>query len=243
MDKEIAIASVLRRLSVSTMLTEDDQRAVQTLPMRLERRGPNETILSTGDRPSTCSFVASGFLFRSKTVANGKRQIFAFHQPGDMPDLQSLFLNVIDHDLCTREESVLGFIPHQALRDVVKSRPAVAAALWRETLIDAARFREWICNIGQREGISRLAYLILEVYTRWKAVEETTGTTFRFPVSQMLLGEAIGMSTVHVNRMVQELRHEGLLEFEHGEVTIMNERRLREVADFDPLYLHLDSKL
>jgi CRP-like cAMP-binding protein len=242
MDKETAIASVLRRLSFSTPLTEDDQRAMLMLPMKLERRGRNETILSTGDRPSTCSFVASGFLFRSKTVADGKRQIFAFHQPGDMPDLQSLFLNVIDHDLWTREESVLGFIPHEPLRDLLRSRPTVATALWRETLVDAARLREWICNIGQREGISRLAYLVLEAYFRWKALEPTTGTTFRFPVSQMLLGEAIGMSTVHVNRMMQELRHDGLLEFEHGEVTIMNEQKLRELADFDPLYLHLDQE-
>jgi CRP-like cAMP-binding protein len=240
LDKARAIASLLKGLSFGIQLDEEDRRAIEALPMRIERRGPNETIHSTGERPSSCCLVASGFLIRSKTVADGKRQIFAFHQPGDLPDLHSLFLHVLDHELSTLDDCMLGFIPHGALRELVGQRPAIAAALWRDTLIDAAMFREWICNVGQRPGISRLAHLILEIYTRLKSGDATNRGSFRFPATQEILGEAIGMSTVHVNRILQELKANGLLQVSHGEVTILDEQRLRRVADFDPLYLYLN---
>ncbi len=230
----------MKGLSVGIQLDEEDKRAIEALPMRIERRGPNETIHSMGARPSSCCLVASGFLIRSKTVADGKRQIFAFHQSGDIPDLHSLFLHVLDHELSTLDDCMLGFIPHDALRELVEQRPAIAAALWRDTLIDAAMFREWICNVGQRPGISRLAHLMLEIYTRLKTSDATRRSSFRFPVTQEILGEAIGMSTVHVNRMLQELKANGLLQISHGEVTILDEQRLQQVADFDPLYLYLN---
>ncbi|MDE2472195.1 MAG: Crp/Fnr family transcriptional regulator, partial [Bradyrhizobium sp.] len=115
--------------------------------MSFERKGPGEMILSAGERPTCCCLVARGFVFRSKAIEDG---IFAFHQAGDIPDLQSLFLHVSDHDIYSLEESILGRIPHKALRKLIEQRPTVAAAFWRNTLIDAAIFREWICNLGQR---------------------------------------------------------------------------------------------
>jgi CRP-like cAMP-binding protein len=119
----------------------------------------------------------------------------------------------------------------------------LAEVLWRDTLIDAAIFREWICNVGQRSGISRMAHLILEIYTRLKTIGATKDGAFRFPVTQLQLGQAIGMSSVHVNRILQELRAEGLLQIGHSEIVIYDERKLRELADFDQLYLHLDPAL
>jgi CRP-like cAMP-binding protein len=243
MDKAAAVAALLKKLAVTTALDEEDQRAIAALPIRIERRGPNETIVATGDRPSVCCLVIDGFLIRSKTVADGRRQIFAFHQAGDVPDLQSLFLHVIDHELTTLSDCTLGFIPHEALRPLIRQRPSVAESLWRDTLVDSAIFREWICNVGQRAGVSRMAHLILEIYTRLKLIGATDGARFRFPVTQVVLGEAIGMSAVHVNRILQELRGEGLLQIGSGEVTILDETRLKAVADFDPLYLHLNPKL
>ncbi len=243
MEKTAATAVLLRRLSVTGALDETDQRAIEALPMRIERRGPNETVVSTGGRPSFCCLIVGGFVIRSKVVAEGRRQILAFHQSGDVPDLQSLFLHVLDHEVSTVSECVLAFVPHAALRSLIRSRPVLAESLWRNTLVDAAIFREWMCNLGQRSGISRTAHLILEIYTRLKAIDATHGSSFGFPVTQALLGEAIGMSTVHVNRILQELRAEGLLQIGHGEVTILDEPRLRQVADFDPHYLHLNPAL
>ena len=233
----------LRRLRTSAHLDEDDKRYLRELPAILKRIDGNQGIVATGDRPSMCCLVVDGFVLRSKSLTDGKRQILAFHQPGDIPDLQSLYLHVMDHDVSTLGDCVLGFIPHGPLRDVIRKRPNLAEILWRDMLIDAAIFREWICNVGPRSGVSRMAHLILEIYTRLQSVGRAPGASFRLPITQALLGEAIGMSTVHVNRILQQLRGEGLLDFSNGVVMIYDERKLKEVGDFDPLYLHLDPAL
>ena len=243
MDREAAMSALVKRLSRTAALDENDMRALKALPMKIEHRGPHETIVRTGDHPAFCCLIAAGFLFRSKVVADGRRQILSFHQPGDIPDLQSLFLHVVDHELSTMGRCVLSYIPHSALRPLIKTRPLIAEALWRDTLVDAAIFREWICNVGQRAGISRMAHLILEIYTRLRTIDAADNRCFHFPATQALLGEATGMSSVHVNRVLQELRADGLIEIAHGSITIIDEQRLRDVADFDQLYLHLDPAL
>jgi len=110
-------------------------------------------------------------------------------------------------------------------------------------LIEASIFREWICNVGQRPAPNRLAHLVLELYTRLKLIGQTEGLTFRFPATQAVLGEAIGVTPVHANRVVQELRSQGILDLDRGLFTILNEEKLRALADFDPLYLHLNPSL
>lgn len=241
--EETASEVWLRRLRTSTRLDEEDERHLRELPFALKRMESNQGVVAAGDRPSVCCLVVDGFVLRSKSVAEGKRQILAFHQPGDIPDLQSLYLHVMDHDVSTLDDCVLAFIPHKPLRELIRRRPNIAEVLWRETLIDAAIFREWICNVGPRSGVSRMAHLILEIHIRLKAIGRAPGASFHLPVTQALLGEAIGMSAVHVNRILQQLRGERLLDFSNGVVTIYDERKLRDVGDFDPLYLHLDPAL
>jgi CRP-like cAMP-binding protein len=243
MSKTDNIEPFLKRLRVSTKIDEEDERAIRKLPITIKQMGDDEAIVSVGDRPSACCLVIEGFVLRSKIVGHGGRQILAFHQPGDIPDLQSLFLHVMDHDVSTLGNCILGFIPHAPLAELIKSRPNIAEALWRDTLTDAAIFREWICNVGQRTATIRMAHLVLELYTRLKAVGRTDGPSFQFPVTQALLAEALGISAVHVNRVVQQLRGERLLEFERGQIKILAEARLKDLADFDDLYLHLDPSL
>ncbi|MCK1343930.1 Crp/Fnr family transcriptional regulator [Bradyrhizobium sp. 193] len=233
----------LRRLRVSTEIDEEDEAAIRHLPITVKRMPGGQPVVSLGDRPSACCLVVDGFILRSKIVGNGHRQIMAFHQPGDIPDLQGLFLHVMDHDVSTLGDSVLGFIPHAAVRSLIRKRPNVAEALWRDTLTDAAIFREWICNVGQREATSRVAHLVLELYTRLKAIGRADGLSFDFPASQALLADAVGTSVVHMNRVVQQLRAQRVLDLERGRISILDEARLREIADFDVLYLHLNPSL
>jgi CRP-like cAMP-binding protein len=235
--------SFVRRLRASADLSAEDEHAIRRLPITLRRPRSGEQFISTGDRPSACCLIVDGFVIRSKVVGDGNRQVLSFHQPGDIPDLQSLFLHVLDHDLSTIGETVLGFIPHSPLRKLIKDRPSIAEILWRDTLIEAAIFREWICNVGQRPAPNRLAHLVLELYTRLKMIGRTDGLSFRFPATQLVLGEAIGVTPVHVNRVVQDLRSQEIIELEKGTVTILNEETLRNLADFDPLYLHLNPSL
>lgn len=216
---------------------------VSRLPITVRQMASRQTIVATGDRPSICCLVIDGFVQRSKVVGKGNRQILSFHQPGDIPDLQSLYLHVQNHEIITLSESVLGFIHHDPLRELLRSRPHVAEAFWRDILVDAAIFREWICNVGQRDAANRLAHLILELYTRLGAIGRVTNTSFKFPATQSFFAEAIGITDVHLNRVVQELRTKGLLEIERGQITILDLEQLRQMADFDPLYLHLNQAL
>jgi CRP-like cAMP-binding protein len=186
--------------------------------------------------------LVEGFLCRYKNLPDGKRQIMAFYVPGDIPDLLSLHIEVMDHSLATIVPSRVAFIPHAALARLIEQNPRIACAFRRDTLVDAALFREWIVNLGSRDAYSRIAHLICEVYLKLKAVELTNGNSFDFPVTQSEIGDATGLSTVHVNRSVMELRKDGLIILEKGRCTIRDLGRLEQAAMFDPTYLHLSEE-
>src|ERR1700712_3817866 len=111
--------SLIRRLRASADLSAEDEHAIRRLPISLRSPRSGEQFILTGDRPSACCLIVDGFVTRSKVVGEGNRQVLSFHQPGDIPDLQSLFLHILDHDLSTMGEAVLGFIPHTPLRKLI----------------------------------------------------------------------------------------------------------------------------
>lgn len=133
---------LIRKLRSISPLADDEMRCLATLPLSEKSYGPDQDIIREGDRPSECCLVVEGFLCRYKVTDEGKRQIFSFHMAGDIPDLQSLHLSVMDHSLMTMTRSKLAFIPHESLRALTRRCPRVADVLWRDTLIDAAVFRE-----------------------------------------------------------------------------------------------------
>jgi CRP-like cAMP-binding protein len=180
-----------------------------------------------------------GFAYRYKLTEEGKRQIFSFHIPGDIPDLQSLHIDVMDHSLSSLTTCKAMYIPHQTVCDLARQCPRIGDAFWRDTLIDAAVFREWMLGLGRREAYGRIAHLLCELYVRLKAVGLTNGHEYAMPLTQAELGDALGLSTVHVNRTLQELRGDGLITLRNGSVTVLDWDRLREAGEFDPTYLHL----
>lgn len=208
--------------------------------MRERRLAARQFIVKDGDRPKESCLIADGFAFRSKTTADGNTQILSIHIPGEIPDLQSLHLNVMDHDLITVTPCTLGFILHDDLNALARQRPNLAAAFWRETLIDASIFREWITNIGRREAMPRMAHLLLELHTRLKAIGHTRDSEFGIPITQNDLSECLGLSAVHTNRVIQHLRKDGLLTLNRSDFHILDRRKMEELAGFDPSYLHLD---
>jgi len=121
-----------------------------------------------------------------------------------MPDLQTLYLNVIDHDVVALGECLVAFVGHDVLRQVLRERPRVADALHRDMLVDAAIFREWILNVGQRDALTRTAHLFVEIFTRLKLVGRVRDGVFDFPISQTQLGDALGISAIHTNRVLRE---------------------------------------
>jgi CRP-like cAMP-binding protein len=149
----------------------------------------------------------------------------------------------MDHDLSTLTPAKLGFINHEAVRLMHRKRPVVAEMFWRDTLIDAAMFREWIVNVGQRPAPARLAHLMVELRERLRVIGFVDGATFPMPLTQEQVGEALGVTSVHANRVIKQLRQEGIVELHRGQVTVLDEKKLMELADFDDRYLHLSPSL
>ncbi|MBV9457268.1 MAG: Crp/Fnr family transcriptional regulator, partial [Bradyrhizobium sp.] len=158
-------------------------------------------------------------------------------------DLMSVHLHVMDHDLCTLTHCKLGFIHHDVLRLLYRREPNLADLFWRDTLIDAAMFREWIVNVGQRPAPARLAHVIVELRERLTLIERAEKDTFEMPLTQEQIGEALGITAVHANRVIKQLRQDGIVELHRGRVTILDERKLLELAGFDNRYLHLSPAL
>jgi len=224
-------------------LTTDDKEALLALPMTVKSFAADQDIVRDKDQPSQCCLILEGFVCRYKLLDGGKRQIMSFHTPGDFPDLQSLHLKVMDHSVGTLVPSKLAFIPHASIRDVIRRHPVLNDALWRDTLVDAAIFREWMVGLGRREAYARIAHLMCEMLVRFKAVGLTNDHAYELPITQAELGDALGLSTVHVNRVLQELRRDGVMDLKDRVLRFSDAKRLEELGAFDPLYLHQHPKL
>jgi CRP-like cAMP-binding protein len=232
------MAALIRRLRTTSNAGQDDLRALESLPYTLRQYRENQPISCDGDRPNECCVIIEGFCVRSKTIADGKRQILSIHIPGDLPDLQNLHLATMDHDLVALTHCTLAFIAHTTIKELIRIRPTVGDIFWRDTLVDAAVFREWIVNVGQRAAHNRLAHIIVELRERLRMIGRVTGNAFAMPLTQEQIGEAMGVTSVHTNRILRQLRLDGVLEFHRGMVRILNEYKLQELAQFDGRYLH-----
>lgn len=230
---------MIRKLESIFPLSEEEKHALQGLPVQVVVLAADHDIVRVGDRPSQCCLLLEGFTCVYKLTSEGKRQIMAMHVPGDIPDLQSLHLKVLDASVATMSPCTLGFIQHDDLRRLCERYPRITAAFWRETLVDASIFREWLLNIGRREAYTRMAHLLCEFLARLKAVRLAQDGTFDLPLTQAELADCTGISTVHVNRVLQALRLEGLIRTKGTQITIPDWDRLAEAGEFDPLYLHL----
>jgi CRP-like cAMP-binding protein len=231
-------AALVRRLRISSSISDDDVSEIEALPISVRQFPAEAPVVRDGERATDCCLIVEGFCARSKTIANGKRQILSLHIPGEIPDLMSLFLHVMDHDLSTLTPCTLGFINHDVVRRLHHRRPAVAEIFWRDTLIDAAMFREWIVNVGQRPAPARLAHVMVELRERLRLIGRVDGTNFDMPLTQEQIGEALGITAVHANRVIKQLRQEGIVELHRGRVKVLDEGKFLELADFDDRYLH-----
>jgi CRP-like cAMP-binding protein len=229
---------LIRKLESIGFLSDDEKSAVYRIPMQVRRMPARYDIARDGDEPSRSFLLLSGLVCRYKLVRKGKRQIFSFHTPGDIPDLQSLHLNKMDHSLCTLSKSTVAYIAHGDLHQIIGAFPRLGALFWRDTLIDAAIFREWMLGLGRRTGHQRIAHLLCEMSFRFKAIGLTHGHNYIFPVTQSDLADALGLTMVHVNRVLRSLREDKIVTIEREKVLIYDWERLIELADFETSYLH-----
>ncbi|MBA7699191.1 hypothetical protein ES703_107879 [subsurface metagenome] len=200
---------------------------------------PNEDLIRQGEVPKAAALVLSGVVGRYHLLGNGRRQYISFHIVGDMPDAQGLFIEQMDHTVCAMGRAVIAFIPHGDIVKAFKARPPLGFAIWRETLIDAAVFREAITNNSARPVLTRLAHLFCELFYRARASGVAQQNALDLPLNLVQLGEALGMAIATVNRTLQRLRASGSADFRDGMLTVKSWEKLAAIGEFDPRYLHL----
>ncbi|HEX8483745.1 Crp/Fnr family transcriptional regulator [Sphingomonas sp.] len=238
-DNRDAFGALVRKLNELATLNDADKEAIAALPFRVTTASSGAHLVREGDKIVECCLLLSGFAFRYKLSANGNRQIVSFHLPADILDLQHLLLPTADHGVQTLGEAKVAWIPVAALKTLIEQRPAIGEAMWRDTLIDASIFREWVLNVGQRDARSRIAHMLCEFALRRQAAGLGTPERFELPMTQEHIADATGLTAVHVNRMLMSLTNDGIIERDKREIRIADWDRMRRAADFQPGYLHM----
>jgi CRP-like cAMP-binding protein len=199
----------------------------------------HEYIAREGSKAEHSCLLIQGYLSRHKIVASGARQIVSVHMAGDMVNMQNSLLARADHSVQALTDAEVAFIPGQAIVDLAVNRPGVAIAMWLDTLIDGAIFREWIANVGRRNASTRTAHLLCEFGLRQEQAGLGSRGRYDLPLTQHDLADALGLTPVHVNRTLKHLEAAGLISRDNRAITISSWNDLRKAGDFDPTYLHL----
>ena len=222
-------------------LVDEDRKALLALPYQVRRVPAGAHIIRDGDTPEHCSVLLSGFAFRHKITGEGGRQVIAIHMEGDFVDLQNCLLDVSDHNVQMLTGGEVAFVPKDATRALAIARPAIGMAMWTDTMIDAAIFREWVVNVGRRDARSRIAHMLCEFSLRLEAAGLAKDHRYELPMTQEQLADAVGLTPVHVNRVLRQLGEEGLISRNKRSVVIEDWKRIRHVGDFNERYLHHDA--
>lgn len=235
---EIHLKKLLRRDDLSAQ----EQQAVRDLVASTFRVAADKTIVRAGVPLKDSMILLEGWAARAKDLPSGQRQFAEIHLPGDFTDLHSFTLKRLDHDVVSITPCLLAIVPHERLKAMTEKLPHLTRVYWFATNLDAAIHREWALSLGRRSAISRMAHLFCELLVRLEVAGLTDGNSYEFPLTQVELGESLGLTSVHVNRTLQELRRLNLLEVENRRVTILDVDALKALAEFDPAYLYLEKR-
>jgi len=229
---------LIRKLEAFAPLPEADRRLLGQITQFAQVVGPKVDLVREGDAPKAVHLILGGFACRHKDLPDGSRQITACLVPGDFCDLHVFILRAMDHSISTLSRCrVVEILRPQVLE--LMERPAVARAMWWAALVDEAILREWLVNIGTRPAEQRTAHLLCELLMRLEAVGLTNGDKYELPITQTELGDTMGLTAVHTNRVLQRLRKDGLITLTNNSLVILDIGRLKAFSDFNPNYLHL----
>jgi CRP-like cAMP-binding protein len=230
----------LKKLRRRTEISSDEERAIRNAVAEVRQIRADELVIRSGEELHSSLLLIDGWLARSKDLAGGERQVTELHVAGDFADLHGFTLKRLDHDLTALSDCRVALVPHERLREMTEKFPRLGRIFWFSTNIDAAITRELALSLGQRSAISRMAHLFCELYVRLDVVGKAKKDGYEFPLTQRELSECLGLTVVHANRTLQELRRRGLVELENRQLRILDRRGLEGVAEFDPAYLYLD---
>lgn len=234
-----SISVLVRKLSTLGPLTDAERSFLEGLTLHIREVGRDQDLVREGDRPTHCVLLLEGFVCRYRTLADGRRQILSFQISGDFTDLQGYLLDRMDHGIVTLTPAKIASIPHQMITEIMTEHPNLTRLLWRDTAIDSAIHREWIVSVGRRTAYQRVAHVLCELVTRLQAIGLAQAGACDLPLTQAELADATGLSTVHVNRVIQELRRDALIEMRGRTFTALDWKGLMTAAEFNPSYLQI----
>lgn len=237
------LSTLIRKLERGTALPAADREVLESLSEGYTDFPAHHDLVHEGEIPKSVHVVLDGFACRYKSLPDGERQIVAWLLPGDFCDLHVIVTGEMDHSIATMTPTRVCHLPRDGIEKLTDGRPNLLHAFWWATLVDEAVLREWLVNIGRRPADKRIAHLFCELLTRMQAVGLAMNDVIDFPLTQSDLADTVGLSAVHVNRVIQQLREDGLLNWRGGKLTIRDKARLRRFAGFDPVYLHLAGPL
>jgi CRP-like cAMP-binding protein len=240
MSDHLVFQRLVRRLERRAPLDASDYEALGSLTVRKRVYEPNSFIASEGEAVTEVALMLEGIAYRQKVAVDGKRQIISVHIAGDFLDLEGSLLSVADHNVQALTLCDVGAIPVAEIKALIEAHPRIARALWVDTLIDGSIFREWVLNVGRRPARLRLAHLLCEFAQRFKLAGLGDEQGYELPMTQVQLGDATGLTSVHVNRSFKSLEDEGLIIRKNRLVHIPNFELLKARCGFNELYLHLD---
>ena len=229
--------AAITKLARLAALDDEDRAAIRALPVQVRSVRANSFLVRDGEETTHCALLLEGFACRQKAAGDGGRQIVSFHLPGDFVALQTMMLSRADHDVQTISNARIASVPSEALRTLARARPNISDALWRDTLIDASIFREWVLNVGRRDARSRIAHMLCE-FTMRAAAGGNAPDRIELPMTQNDIADATGLTSVHVNRMLQELDRMDVIVRDRRDIRITDWEALQRIADFDAGYLH-----
>jgi CRP-like cAMP-binding protein len=232
----------LKKLRKRTEISAEEERAIRNAVAETRKLPRDEVVIHSGEELNSSLVLLDGWMARSKDLQSGERQVTELHVAGDFADLHSFTLKRLDHDVLTLTDCTVAVVPHERLKEITERHPHLARVYWFSTNVDAAISRELALSLGQRSAISRMAHLFCELHVRLDLVGRTKGNSYEMPLTQRELAECLGLTVVHANRTIQELRRRGLVGLENRQLSILDRRGLEGVAEFDPAYLFLDKR-
>ncbi|WP_423326520.1 Crp/Fnr family transcriptional regulator [Sphingomonas sp. 4RDLI-65] len=230
---------LIRKFASRVTMSAADCALVAALPFKVRTIDASTYMLREGQHPTRCAFIIEGLAYRQKLTPNGEREIVSIVMPGEFVDLQNLFLEESDHDIQALTRLTLADVPISALRELISACPVAGHALWVDALIESSIHREWLLNVGRRNARTRLAHLLCEFSVRFRK-SAGNDMAYELPMTQEQLGDALGLTPVHVNRVLKSLEAAGLIARKKRQVSVIDWPGLRDTAEFNERYLHLN---
>jgi CRP-like cAMP-binding protein len=238
----MTVDPLIAKLEQFRKLTPEDCEALEDAVVRVTDYAAREDIIQQGEKPDFVHLLLEGWAGRYKILAEGERHIMAYLIPGDLCDIHVTLLNQMDHSIGALSPCKVALISLEKMMRILDTREDLSRALWWSALVDEATLREWLVTLGARPADKRIAHLICEMLLRTRAVGLSTDDSFELPLTQQELSDTMGMTVVHMNRMLQELRGRNLIESKGKRMIIKDLAALMEFSGFDPLYLHQVAK-